>query len=1013
MSNLNEGKMKKIDNKQWFASLVGRLALLIACLGFATAATAQQRITGQVSDAAGNPVIGASVVVEGTTIGTTTGVDGSFALNVPDKATLAVSFIGYKSVRQTIAAGQTALKIVLEEDAALLDEVVVVGYGTVKKRDLTGAVSSVKADDIMRTPTSNVMEAIQGQVAGFDITRSNGDAGASMNMSLRGNRSINGSNEPLFIIDGMEGSFDELNPNDIASIEILKDASSTAVYGAAGANGVIIITTKNPSKDKFSVNFDSYYGWNVPSKFPELNTGERYIEFRREAARTAGKWNSPADDASIFPSGIWDLIQNGKWVNWSDLITRTGQTQNYNINTSYGNDRMSAYFSAGYYKVEGQLPDDDLERLSARAKMDFTPNKVVKYGFNVYTMWSNHNKRYSRVWNRILCTVPLGTPYDEEGNVVSYPVAGDTAYMSPLADMAEGEYENNIKTLSVAPQVYVELTPVKGLSFRSVLGGYLRNVKEGRFIGEHSWAGLQTGSYAEIPNTLTYNYKWQNILTYNFKVADDHDFTLTGVTEWTKNRREEAQATAYDFDSTDYGYQNLGAATGTPKVSSNFVGSQMMSYVLRLNYSYKGKYLLTVSNRWDGASMLAKGNKWDSFPAVAAAWRISDEGFMRNVDAVTNLKLRASYGVTGNAGASEYGTLASSRTGIFGFQEVSVPYSGFSQNIANLNLGWEKSYSWNVGLDLGLFNDRLNITADWYRTDTKDILFEKSLPYAAGGYGGSPFKIWSNIGETRNSGLELTINTRNFVGPKFKWNTTLTFAANKEKVIKTTQEGPMQFGDYYLIPGQPIHTYYGFKYAGLWRTDEAEEAAVYGCQPGDVRVAENGTPDGKLNTDDYYILGSATPKWTGSLSNRFEFKNFDLNILLIARWDYTMPYGVTGWYRTDGLNPSPAVCDYWTPENQNARYPRPNMSGGGQHESSINYFDGSYWKIKTISLGYTVPRKILKRCRIEKLRLYFTADNPFIHTKCKYLKNYDPEKGGDDDYAPLSRQYVFGINLSF
>ena len=438
-----------------------------------------------------------------------------------------------------------------------------------------------------------------------------------------------------------------------------------------------------------------------------------------------------------------------------------------------------------------------------------------------------------------------------------------------------------------------------------------------------------------------------------------------------------------------------------------------MSYVVRLNYSYKGKYLLTLSNRWDGASMLAAGNKWDSFPAVAAAWRISDENFMRNVDAVTNLKLRVSYGVTGNAGASEYGTLASSRTGIFGFQETSVPYSGFSQSIANLGLGWEKSYSWNVGLDMGFFNDRLNITADWYRTDTKDILFEKSLPYAAGGYGGSPFKIWSNIGETRNTGLEVTINTRNFVGPKFKWNSTLTFATNKEKVLKTTSEGPMKFEDYYLIPGEPIHTYYGFKYDGIWGTDEADEAAVFGCRPGDVRVAENGTPDGVLNTDDYYILGSSTPKWTGSFSNRFEFKNFDLNILLIARWDYTMRYGVTGWYRTDGLNPSPAVCDYWTPENQNARYPRPNMDGGGQHESSIDYYDGSYWKIKTVSLGYNLPKKILKRWHIDKLRVYFTADNPFVHTKCKYLKDYDPEKGGDDDYAPLSRQYVFGINLSF
>ena len=1009
------GNMKKFDSNHGFASLFGRLVLILGFLGMVATASAQQRVSGRVVDGAGNPVVGASVFVEGTVNGTTTSLDGTYVLNAPEKATVTISFIGYKTMKQTLSAGQTKLDVQLEEDAALLDDVVVVGYGTVKKRDLTGAVSSVKSEDIMRTPTSNVMEAIQGQVAGFDITRSNGDVGASMNMTLRGSRSINGSNAPLFIIDGMEGSFDELNPNDIASIEVLKDASSTAVYGAAGANGVVIISTKNPQKDRFSVNFDAYYGWNVPSKFPALNTGDAYIAFRREAARTQGQWSSPADDAAIFPSGVWDLIQNNQWVNWSELVTQTGQTQNYNINTSYATDRMSSYFSLGYYKIEGQLPDDQMERYSARAKMDFTPNNYVKYGFNIYAMYSNHDKRYNNVWNRILCTVPAGTPYDEDGNVVKYPVAGDSAYQSPLADTAEGQYKNNLKTLSMAPQFYVEFTPVKGLSFRSVLGGYLRNIKQGTFVGPDSWQGGQTGAYASIPNTLTYNYKWQNILTYNFNIHDDHEFTVTGVTEWTRNRKEAVSARANGFDSTDYGYHNLGAATGTPSVSSNFVGSQMMSYVARLNYSYKGKYLFSVSSRWDGASMLAKGNKWDIFPAVAAGWRISDENFMQNVNAITNLKLRASYGVTGNAGAAEYATLDYSRTGKFGFQETAASYSGFSTSIANLDLGWEKSYSWNIGLDLGLFKDRLNITADWYRTETKDILYEKSLPYAAGGYGGGAFKIWSNVGETRNSGLELTVSSRNFVGPRFKWNTTLTFATNKEKVIKTTTDQPLQFGSYYLIPGQPIHTYYGYKYAGIWGTAEAEEAAKYGQQPGDVHIAENGEKDYLLNTDDYYILGSSTPKWTGSLLNTFEFFNFDLSMLLIARWDYTMAYGITGWFRADGLNPSPSVCDYWTPENQNARYPRPNMSQTGpvDYQSAIDFYDGSYWKIKTLSLGYNVPKKYLKKAHIEKLRVYFTADNLFIHAKSRYLKNYDPEKGGDDDYAPLSRQYVFGVNISF
>ncbi len=1003
--------MKKTSKIHVFPELARKLFFVMAFVSLSVFTYAQQRVTGTVTDAAGQPVIGANVLVEGTMIGTTTGVDGRYSIEAPADAKLSISYIGYKT--QTVAvAGKTAVDIQLAEDAALLDDVVVIGYGTVKKRDLTGSVASVKAEDIARTPTSNVMEAIQGQVAGFDITRSNGDAGASMNMSLRGNRSVNATNEPLFIIDGVEGSFSELNPNDIASIDILKDASSTAIYGSAGANGVVIITTKTPQKDKFSINLDAYYGWNVPSKFPQLNSGEAYKEFRREALRTTGAWKSPADDATLFPSDIQSLIDNNQWIDWSDAATRTGQTQSYNISSSYANDRMSSYFSLGYYNVEGQLPDDELTRYSIRSKMDFTPTRWFKYGANIYGMWQDNDKRYSKVWNRILCTPPLGTPYDENGEVVPFPLNGNSAYMSPIADMGTGQYVNNVKTLSLAPQVYFEVNPIKGLTFRSVLGGYFRNTKQGVYVGPKSWEGLQTGTTARIPNALDYNYKWQNILTYNFQIADDHNFTVTGVTEWTKNRNESVTATAFDFDSNSYGYHNLGAATGMPTAASGFIGTQMMSYVARLNYSYKGKYLLTLSNRWDGASVLSDGNKWGSFPAAAVAWRISDENFMQNQQTVSNLKLRASYGVTGNAAVSAYGTQAAARTGIFGFQETSIPFSGYAGTVANPNLGWEKSYSWNVGVDLGLWNDRLSIAADWYRTDTKDLLYEQGLPYELGGYASGNFKLWSNIGETRNTGLELTMTGRIFTGP-FKWNSTVTFATNKEEVLKTSSNDPLEFGDYYLIKGEPIHTYYGYKYMGIWGTDEADEAAKFGQKPGDVHVYDNG--DGKLNQSDYQIIGSSTPKWTGSWSNNFSYKNFDLNVLIIARWDYTMYYGITGWYRADGINSSPAICDYWTPERQNARYPRPNAEASGQvdYQNTIDYYDGSYWKIKTISLGYTVPKKHLKKLGIEKCRIYFTADNPFIHTKSKYLEDYDPEKGGDDDYAPLSRQYVFGVNLSF
>ena len=975
-----------------------------------------RNVTGQVLDEKGEPMIGVSVLVKGTKVGAITDFDGNFKINAPAGAKeLQITYMGYKAQDVKITSGNIVVK--LEPDNQLLDEVVVVGYGTVKKRDLTGSVSSVKSEDILRMPTSNVIEAIQGQVAGLDITRSSGEVGSEINMTLRGTRSINGSNAPLFIIDGMEGSYDELNPNDIASVEVLKDASSTAVYGAAGANGVIIITTKNPQKDKFSINLDAYYGWNVIESFPEMNTGEDYINFRREAQRAAGEWKSEEDDKNLFPVYMQELIDNDQWVDWFDLASQTGTTASYNLSTSYSNDRMNSYFSLGYYDIEGLLKGDELERYSARVKFDFKANEMVKYGLNLYAMYSKNDKRSNRIWNRIICTPPLGTPYDENGELVDYPVGGDTGNINPLADMGKGRYVHNIKTLSLNPQVYVELTPFKGFSFKSVLGGYFRNVKDNLYAGKDSYQGMESNDVkATIPTKFTYNYKWQNILTYNFQINDDHDFTVTGVTEWTKDRREEVTATGNGFDTDYYGYHNLGAATGTPKVSSAYVGSQMMSYVARVNYSYKGRYLFTLSSRWDGSSMLAEGNKWDVFPAGAVAWRVSDEAFMQNIKQISNLKLRVSYGVTGNAGAKEYATLNFTRTGIIGFQDVPVNYSGYSSSVSNKSLGWEKSYMIDAGFDLGLFNDRLNVVFDWYRTDTKDILFEKNLPYALGGYGSSPFKIWSNVGETRNTGIELAVTSRNFVGPKFAWTTTLSFSTNKEEVIKTTSEGPLQFGDYYLIPGEAIKTYYGYKYAGIWGTAQEEEAAKYSQKPGQVHIAEKGEPDYVLNKEDYYVLGNASPKWSGSLLNNFTYKNFDLSFLLIARWDWTIPYGLTGWYRTNGLSPSPKVCDYWTPENQNARYPRPDASvsnGQDPYQQWANYFDGSYLKVKNITLGYTLPKKWLKALNIERARVYFTADNPFIWTKSDYLKDYDPEKGGNDDDAPLSKQYVFGVNISF
>ena len=984
-----------------------RIALSLLFV-FMTTAISAQTVKGTVKDSNGEPVIGATVMEKGTKNGTTTDLNGNFSINLKGNNPLMVSYVGMAS-QQVSVAGKSSVSVVMQEDAHSLDDVVVIGYGVVKKRDLTGAIASVKSDDITKTPTTNVMEAIQGQVAGFDITRSNGEVGADMKMTLRGNRSIFGNNEPLFIIDGMEGKFSELNPNDIASIEVLKDASSTAIYGAAGANGVVIITTKNAKKGEFKINFDAYLGWNKVTSFPELLTGQDYINFRQEAMNTAGL------SGDLFPSSYQSLIDEGKWTNWYKEGTQTGMIQDYNLSTSYATDRMNSFFSLNYSDTKGTLKGDELKRYALRAKMDFHANKIVDYGFNVYAAYSDNDKRNSRFWNRVMCTVPLGDPYDENGNVNKYPINGETSYISPIIDTQTDQYVNKVRTISVNPQAYVQISPLKGLSFKSVLGGYFANKKQGIYAGSNSWDGQQTGSYASIPNTLTYNYKWQNILNYLWDINDDHTLTFTGVTEWSKNTTEGVTARADGFDVDTYAYNNLGAGA-TAKVASDFTQTQMMSYVLRANYSYKGRYIVSVSNRWDGSSTLAAGKKWDSFPAASVAWRLSDESFMKwSEDWLTNAKIRAGYGVTGNAGIGAYGTQAYSRTGLIGFQDVSSQYSGYDTYIANPNLGWEKTYSWNVGLDLSLFNNRVDLSLDWYTAHTKDLLFERSLPYEAGGFASGTFKIWQNIGETKNSGIELAINSRNIVGKDFNWNTSFTMAYNKERVVKTTSDNPLVNGDYYLIEDQPVNTYYMYKYVGIWKQSEAEEAAKYGQKPGQIHVLDADSNE-KLNTDDYQVIGHADPDWTLGMVNSFNYKNFDLSFQLIGRFGHTLMYGITGWYRLDGINPTPAVCDYYTADNENARFPQPNASGSQdayQANSSLNYFSGSYIKLKNVTFGYTLPQNITKAIKMSRARIYFTTANPFVWCNSKYIKNYDPEKGGDDDDAPLSKQFVFGVNLTF
>ena len=1002
-------------------------------------------VTGQVIDENGEPMIGVSVLVKGTKVGAITDFDGNFKLNAPAGAKeLQVTYMGYQAQDVKITSGHMIIK--MEPDNKLLDEVVVIGYGTMKKRDLTGAVASVKSDDIKMAPVANAMEALQGRVAGLDISRSDGRAGAEPTVLLRGNRSLNADCDPLYIIDGIPGSIASLNPNDIESVEVLKDASSTAIYGSAGANGVIIITTKQAKVGKVQVDFDAYYGVNTSPSFPKAYSGQEWLDYLNAGYYGAnGKYAESRDELltaySLSPEQLNPYIDGNKWVNWIDEVLHTGTQENYNLSIRGGNEKTQGYLSLGYNKEKGIYKNDQNELYTMRIGTTTQINSWVKAGVQSTMSWRDRESRGSRL-NKAFDMLPLGDVYNEDGSIKQYPVDGNSM-VSLLVDDVPGVYVNNNKTLRLTVNPFVEITPIEGLNIKSTLSGNVNWGRTGIFQNENTYMNL-TGSgtgekQANYNTSLYYNYRWQNVVTYNLRLLEDHDFTLTGISEWSKSRTEESNASSSGFKVDNYLFYNLGAGT-TQNVSSSYEETMMMSYAVRLNYAFKGRYLVTLSNRWDGASQLA--DKWCAFPAAAFAWRISDEPFMASTQSwLSNLKLRLGWGVSGNANIDPYVTVtrATSADVKLDLGSGNLPLSVMAKSWGNANLTWEKSYNTNVGLDVGLFNGRIDLSVDFYNTNTKGVLYDRPLPVSLGSFDAkNAFTMMSNIASINNKGLEVALTTHNIEHKDFQWNSTLTFATNKEK-LQSIDLGNVTVDELValnLFIGHPAKgTLYGYKYAGIWQEDEAELAALFNRKPGQVKIE---TPRVQKDETGYYyidkgvrkditesspysysekdrmILGDNTPDFTLGFQNSFYWKNFDLNILLNMRWGQTVNSDILGFFKYGTKVNLPATYDYWTPENTGAHFPQPDIKGSTNDVAlgSLSIVDASYLKVKNVTLGYTLTENLCKKIGISRLRIYGTITNPFIFAKSDLLKDVDPETGGSDSY-PLYKQVVFGVNLSF
>ncbi|WP_420150450.1 SusC/RagA family TonB-linked outer membrane protein [Spirosoma sp.] len=962
-------------------------------------------VRGVVKDEKGQGLPGVSVVIKNSTQGTTTDADGAYQLTVPDGSgtTLVFSFVGYLS-KEVPLGTQSEANVTLEEDSKQLNEVVVVGYGTQRKRDLTGSVVSIKGDETVKLPVTSPIEALQGKIPGADITRNSGYAGANASIRIRGNRSIanpNSSNNVLYIVDGVQGvNANDINPNDIASIDVLKDASSTAIYGSRGANGVIIITTKRGSSGKAKLSYNGYAGISEVAGYGKFMTGPEYIAFRREAYRASGTWSSPADDAKIFNPLQLDAIQKQQFPSWPELLLKPGFQQDHQLGITAGTDKTKIYFSAGYYNEKGILRMDEFKRYSARMNIDQTINDWITVGMQTQLAYIDNDVRRDP-FNRASNIPPLGTSFDETGNFLLFPLGGNV--VNPLADEQPNAYKRNNKTNRGTLSAYLELRPFDGFTVRSTLGAIFSTNELGNYYGRNTIDGQGTRSQASITNNQSRNLSWENVFTYK-RAIQDHSFTVTGVTSYLTFTNTSSFAGGNNQLIPAQYFYNLGAANQNPFWGSGYSQNKLISFTGRVNYSFKDKYLLTVTGRSDGSSKLGEGHKWAFFPSAGLGWRISDEPFMKNQNVVTDLKLRASYGISGNDVINPYATQNSLATVSFAYNDANAANAYLiNQTIGNQDLRWELTTTADVGLDVGLLDNRITANIDYYDARTNDLIFPYTLPQLTG-----VTTVNRNIGRTRNRGLEIGITTQTMRRKDFSWSTNLTFARNREMIV-SLPNGDVIADDYRnsLIQGQPSQIYYDYKKLGIWQLNEESEAAKYGAIPGDIKIADLNN-DGKISGLDRTIIGSRVPSWTGGLGNDIRFKGFDLNVLFIARVGQWISSDYYAKYNRNGNN-NGASIDYWTPENPTNDYPRPNATRASTYVTTLTERQASYAKLRNVTLGYTFPKTLTNRFKADNLRIYVSGRNLAWFSN---LKDFDPENEGVID-QPLTRLYVFGINLGF
>ena len=1020
------------------AMLVGLCCLGMISTQQASAATESvasvqqtKQATGQVSDSQG-PLIGATVMEKGTNNGTVTDFNGNFSLSVKPGATLVVSYVGY--VSQEIKAGDN-VRVNLKEDGHVVNEVVVIGYGTQRREAVTGSVANIGGEKLNQIAATNAAQALQGRVAGVLMTQTSSKPGAEMQIRIRGQRSLTASNDPLIVLDGIPfmGQLSDINPADIKSMDILKDASATAIYGSRGANGVIIITTvKGAQGTPAKVTYNGYVSFKkVFHKYPMMD-GPKFSKMRQ----VAGKYQNSLDE------------NDNTNTDWQDLYYQTGISYNHDLSVAGGTNGGSYSFGAGYYKDESVVPTEGYDRLSIRGNFDQTVGKYFRFGLstnNSYRKTQGVNNMYA-----VLCSSPLSSPYDENGNLKRYntlPADDQVVVTKETVERDKNVWLSENKGIGSYNTLFAEVKCpwIEGLSYRINVGLNFRSSKSGSFTGtginNKDANAVNSGSVYE---NQTRNWAVENLLTYDHTFAEKHNLNVVAMYSAEQTTYEQSGGSAQDIPADYFQYYALDKATGQANLTGyNYWQSGLISWMGRVMYSYDNKYMISAALRSDASSRLAKGHQWHTYPAVSAGWNIARESFMENLSWIDNLKFRVGYGETSNQSINPYSTLGGLAIRNYNFGNGTNYKAGYYVNsLPNTELGWEYSKTWNFGLDFSFFNGRLSGSFEYYTQKTNDILLSVKLPDTSG-----VSSYTGNIGKTENKGWEFSLNGI-IIDNKNGWNweAGINFYQNRNKLVELASGADRDEGNLWFV-GYPIDVIYDHEYVGLWQA--GEEAAMNILEPGGnvgmIKVKytgdydANGLPTREINSSDRQIM-SMEPDLVGGFNTTVAYKGFDLNVIgsfqiggkLISAIHSSNGYlnMLTG--RRNNLD-----VDYWTEQNTGAKYPKPGGIQSGdnpKYGSTLGYFNAGYLKFRAITLGYNFQNiKAVKDLGISRLRLYATVQNPFVlFSPFNNESGLDPETNSwsNENTAvgysfgshrmpivgyntPATRNFIFGVNVTF